>query len=316
MADTVFQEVEKKIESAVFGQSQLVNRMLVCLLANGHLLIEGLPGLAKTRAVKVLSEAIRADFKRIQFTPDLLPADLTGTEIYDQSKQQFVFIEGPLFNNVILADEINRAPAKVQSALLEAMGEYQITIGKETRKLAEPFMVIATQNPLDNEGTYGLPEAQLDRFLLHTEVHYPSYETEKAILGLVRNEESQVETSEPIIGIQQIMDWRQQLADVHIEESLVDYIVRLVRATRKGTDNKQLEEWIEVGAGPRACIALDKCARAQAFIDGRDHVLPDDILDLLQDVLRHRMVLSFEAEAAGVDKNKVLEYLVESVPVH
>lgn len=310
------QKLEEKIESAVYGQSQLVNRMLVCLLAQGHLLIEGLPGLAKTRAVKVLANAIAVQFKRIQFTPDLLPADLTGTEMYDQSKKEFSFIEGPLFNNLILADEINRAPAKVQSALLEAMGENQITTGKETRQLAFPFMVIATQNPLDQEGTYGLPEAQLDRFLLHTEVHYPSYETEKQILQLVRNEELSEEKEKPLISVQDILNYQKELAQVHLDDALLDYIVRLVRATRKETEDPQLQQWIEVGAGPRACIALDKCARAQAVVAGRDHVIPDDILDLAQDVLRHRIILSFQAEADGVDKNKVLEHLLAVVPLH
>ena len=310
------QNLEDRIESLVYGQSQLVNRMLLCLLAQGHLLIEGLPGLAKTRAVKILSETIAAKFKRIQFTPDLLPADLTGTEIYDQSKKEFTFIEGPLFNNLILADEINRAPAKVQSALLEAMGEYQITTGTKTRQLASPFMVIATQNPLDQEGTYSLPEAQLDRFLLHTEVHYPSYEREKEILHLVRNEELSEEKQEPLISVKEILNYRKNLSKVHLDDALLDYIVRLVRATRSETEDKKLQQWIEIGAGPRACIALDKCARAQAVLSGRDYVTPDDVIDLVQDVLRHRIILGFQAEADRVDKNQVLEHLVSVVPVH
>ncbi len=315
-----FQKLEAHASSLIIGQSHLINRMLIALLCDGHLLVEGAPGLAKTRAIKVLSESIEGDFHRLQFTPDLLPADLTGTEIYRPQEGTFEFREGPLFHNLILADEINRAPAKVQSALLEAMEERQITVGEKSYKLPSLFMVMATQNPIEQEGTYPLPEAQLDRFLLHVQVGYPSVADERRILVLNRDEakagdrdafappEQLMETS--------IMEARQQILGLYLSDELEEYIVNVVTATRDpGRINSDLDGQVMYGASPRACMGIDRAARARAWLQGRDYVGPEDIQDVAPDVLRHRLVLSFEAEADGISPDSVIEGILDGVGV-
>lgn len=307
------------INQQIIGQDVLVERMLIGLLANGHLLVEGAPGLAKTRAINVLSKTIQGDFHRIQFTPDLLPADLTGTEIYRPQQGTFEFQQGPLFHNLILADEINRSPAKVQAALLEAMAERQITVGQATYPLPELFMVMATQNPIEQEGTYPLPEAQLDRFLLHVKVDYPSAEHEKAILHLVRAEAKQAgKTAEAFDPISQdtLFAARNQVLDVYMAEQLEDYLLQIVLATRNpGVYGDDLAGWLQYGASPRASIALDRCARAKAWLAQRDFVGPDDIQDMAFDVLRHRLILSYEAEAEGISTDHVIKTLLARVAV-
>ncbi len=308
------------INQQIIGQDVLVERMLIGLLANGHLLVEGAPGLAKTRAINVLSKTIQGDFHRIQFTPDLLPADLTGTEIYRPQQGTFEFQQGPLFHNLILADEINRSPAKVQAALLEAMAERQITVGQATYPLPELFMVMATQNPIEQEGTYPLPEAQLDRFLLHVKVDYPSAEHEKAILHLVRAEAKQTDktTAEAFEPISQdtLFAARNQVLDVYMAEQLEDYLLQIVLATRNpGVYGQDLAGWLQYGASPRASIALDRCARAKAWLAQRDFVGPDDIQDMAFDVLRHRLILSYEAEAEGISTDHVIKTLLARVAV-
>ncbi len=308
------------ISRQIIGQEILINRLLLALLADGHLLVEGAPGLAKTRAVKVLGEGIQGDFHRVQFTPDLLPADLTGTEIYRPQDGSFHFQQGPLFHNLVLADEINRAPAKVQSALLEAMAERQITVGKDTYKLPDLFLVMATQNPIEQEGTYPLPEAQLDRFLLHVSITYPSPDEEKQIMELARKEAHQnyrVDTHEYTPVSQQIIfAAREEVLDVYMSEDLQHYLIQLVLASRKadayGTD---LAGWIQYGASPRATITLDRCARALAWLDGREFVVPEDIQSVAFDVLRHRLILNYEAEADGITTNKVIEEIIRRVAV-
>jgi len=307
------------INLQIIGQDVLVERMLIGLLANGHLLVEGAPGLAKTRAINVLSKTIQGDFHRIQFTPDLLPADLTGTEIYRPQQGTFEFQQGPLFHNLILADEINRSPAKVQAALLEAMAERQITVGQATYQLPELFMVMATQNPIEQEGTYPLPEAQLDRFLLHVKVDYPSAEHEKAILHLVRAEAKQAgKTAEAFDPISQdtLFAARNQVLEVYMAEQLEDYLLQIVLATRNpGVYGQDLAGWLQYGASPRASIALDRCARAKAWLAQRDFVGPDDIQDMAYDVLRHRLILSYEAEAEGISADHVIKALLARVAV-
>ncbi len=307
------------INQQIIGQDVLVERMLIGLLANGHLLVEGAPGLAKTRAINVLSKTIQGDFHRIQFTPDLLPADLTGTEIYRPQQGTFEFQQGPLFHNLILADEINRSPAKVQAALLEAMAERQITVGQATYPLPELFMVMATQNPIEQEGTYPLPEAQLDRFLFHVKVDYPSAEHEKAILHLVRAEAKQAgKTAEAFDPISQetLFAARNQVLDVYMAEQLEDYLLQIVLATRNpGVYGDDLAGWLQYGASPRASIALDRCARAKAWLAQRDFVGPDDIQDMAFDVLRHRLILSYEAEAEGISADHVIKTLLARVAV-
>ncbi|NOQ68570.1 MAG: AAA domain-containing protein, partial [Gammaproteobacteria bacterium] len=302
-------KLKQHIQNHIIGQEKLVDRLLIALLADGHLLVEGAPGLAKTKAIKVLSDGIESDFHRIQFTPDLLPADLTGTEVYRPQDASFVFQQGPLFHNLVLADEINRAPAKVQSALLEAMAERQITVGKITYPLPELFMVMATQNPIEQEGTYPLPEAQLDRFLMHVSIGYPEASAEKQILQLARDEARQQtknETEENEVSIekihqQDIFDARSEVLDVHMAENLEEYLLQLVLATRNpAVYGDDLANWSLYGASPRASIALDRCARAHAWLDQRDFVSPDDIQAIAFDVLRHRVILSYEAEADGI----------------
>ncbi|MBT8107933.1 MAG: MoxR family ATPase [Gammaproteobacteria bacterium] len=315
-----FQQLEAHASSLIIGQSHLINRMLIALLCDGHLLVEGAPGLAKTRAIKVLAESIEGDFHRLQFTPDLLPADLTGTDIYRPQQGTFEFRKGPLFHNLILADEINRAPAKVQSALLEAMEERQITVGDRSYELDDLFMVMATQNPIEQEGTYPLPEAQLDRFLLHVEVGYPTTEDERRILVLNRDEAKAGERDpfQPpeLLSFESVMQARQEILRLHLAEELEVYIVNLVVATRDpGKIDSSLDGQVMYGASPRASMGIDRAARAHAWLSGRDYVGPEDIQAVASDVLRHRIVLSFEAEADGVSENSVIERLLDSVGV-
>lgn len=319
-AQQAIQQLKQYINQQIIGQEKLVNRLLVGLLADGHLLVEGVPGLAKTRAIKVLSEGVEGDFHRIQFTPDLLPADLTGTEIFRPQDGSFKFQRGPLFHNLILADEINRAPAKVQSALLEAMAERQITVGAESYALPELFLVMATQNPIEQEGTYPLPEAQLDRFLLHVFIDYPDAKAEKNILQLARNEAKQNlrEPAKPVSRISQpdLFAARKQCLDIYMADNLEEYLLQLVLATRKpqayGDD---IGKWLQYGASPRASIALDRTARVQAWLAGRDFVTPEDIQAMAHDVLRHRIILSFEAEAEGITKDHFINQLISLVAV-
>ena len=299
-----FQKLEAHASSLIIGQDHLINRMLIALLCDGHLLVEGAPGLAKTRAIKVLAESIEGNFHRLQFTPDLLPADLTGTDIYRPQDGTFEFREGPLFHNLILADEINRAPAKVQSALLEAMEERQITVGENSYKLPNMFMVMATQNPIEQEGTYPLPEAQLDRFLMNVLIGYPSVEDERKILV----PELMPETA--------VMEARQQILGLHLSEELEKYIVNIVVATRNpGAVKKELDGQVMYGASPRACMGIDRSARAHAWLNGRDYVGPEDIQEVAADVLRHRLVLSFEAEADGIEPDSIINGVLDGVGV-
>ena len=314
------QQLKNYVGQHIVGQQALIDRLLIALLADGHLLVEGAPGLAKTRAIKVLSEGIEGDFQRVQFTPDLLPADLTGTEIYRPQDGSFKFQQGPLFHNLILADEINRAPAKVQSALLEAMAERQITVGSTTYALPDLFLVMATQNPLEQEGTYPLPEAQLDRFLLHVFIDYPDEQAEKDILQLTRDEARQqlrdpAKPAEPI-SQQSLFAARQEVLDVYMADNLQDYLIQLVLASRNpGVYGEDLQRWIEYGGSPRATMALDRCARAHAWLAGRDFVGPEDIQTMAHDVLRHRIILSFEAEAEGISKDHFIEQLIARIAV-
>ena len=304
----------------IIGQHALIERLLIAILADGHLLVEGAPGLAKTRAIKVIGEGIEGDFHRIQFTPDLLPADLTGTEIYRPQDGSFNFQRGPLFHNLVLADEINRAPAKVQSALLEAMAERQITVGSTTYALPEVFLVMATQNPLEQEGTYPLPEAQLDRFLMHVRVDYPNAEEEKLILQLTRDEaRSSAGQDQPEVARlsqQTLLDARELVLDTYLSDSLENYLIEIVLATRDaGKYGDDLSGWIQYGASPRASMALDRCARAYAWLDGRDFVTPEDIQVIAPDVLRHRIILSYEAEADGITPDRCIEELIARVAI-
>lgn len=304
----------------ILGQEALTQRLLVALLADGHLLVEGAPGLAKTTAIKALADCIEGDFHRIQFTPDLLPADLTGTDIYRPQTGEFVFQQGPLFHHIVLADEINRAPAKVQSALLEAMAERQITIGRTTYDLPPLFMVMATQNPIENEGTYPLPEAQLDRFLLYVKIDYPDAKTEHAILNL--NHRETIENSvhphavKPITSADTIFQARQAVLQVHLSKALEEYIVQLIMASRNPKAySESLAQWIRFGASPRATIGLARAARALAFLKGRDFVIPQDIHAIAHDILRHRILLSYEAIAQGIDSDKIVSQLLNLVAV-
>ncbi|MBT4836703.1 MAG: MoxR family ATPase [Methylococcales bacterium] len=312
-----FNSVQQHIASRIIGQKSLINSMLIGLLCDGHLLIEGLPGLAKTTAVKALSEAIEADFHRIQFTPDLLPSDLVGTEIYCQSSGDFEFRSGPIFHNILLADEINRAPAKVQSALLEAMAENQVTVGKETYPLPPLFMVLATQNPVEQEGTYQLPEAQLDRFLMHVWVEYPNHEEELAILDLDSQEHQKAST--PCLSpLDQATIFKAKAAvnKVYIDQKLKQYIVSLVIATRNPENyDNDLKRWSRFGASPRASIALLRCSKAIAWLQGDAFVTPEHIHAVAKEVLRHRILLTFEAEADGITTDVFIEKLLAVVAI-
>ena len=302
----------------IIGQEHLVQRLLLALLSDGHLLVEGAPGLAKTRAIKLLAAGIEGSFQRIQFTPDLLPSDVTGTDIYRPREEQFRFQQGPVFHNLILADEINRAPAKVQSALLEAMGERQVSMGLQTYPLPALFLVMATQNPLEQEGTYPLPEAQLDRFLLHVQVGYPEHSAEREILKLSRREAGAEAVAGPPqpVAEQAIFSAREAVLAMYMAEPVERYVVELVLATRKPAGySSELEQWLEYGGSPRATIALDRCARAHAWLRGAEFVSPDDVQAVLADVLRHRLILSFEAEANGITSDTAIAELLRCVPV-
>lgn len=309
--------IREHIASRVIGQQKLVDSMLVCLLSDGHLLVEGLPGLAKTTAVNALSEALEGDFHRIQFTPDLLPSDLVGTDIYRHEKGEFEFRPGPLFHNILLADEVNRAPAKVQAALLESMAERQITVGQTSYKLPRLFMVLATQNPIEQEGTYHLPEAQLDRFLMQVRVEYPTREEELKILEL-DNSRQKVELSPPkrILTQEELMQIRADVANQYLDHKLLRYAVDLVQATRNpGAYHKDLGRWCRFGASPRASIALARCARAQAWLKGDAYVSPEHIQSVAPEILRHRLLLSFEAEAEGITTDDFIKRLLELVAI-
>src|SRR3990167_2545256 len=314
-------QLTQHLNGRILGQKSLISRLLVALLADGHLLVEGAPGLGKTRAVKELANSIEGTFHRIQFTPDLLPGDITGTDIFHQEDGSFNFQPGPIFHNLVLADEINRAPAKVQSALLEAMAERQVTIGAKTYALPKLFLVMATQNPIEHEGTYPLPEAQLDRFLLYVKIGYPDVAVEHDILALARNEAAQdkivahhATRQNDISKLQQhdLLIARQQVLAVHTSRALEDYIVKLVTATRNPTlYSTQLARWVRFGASPRATIALDRCSKAYAWLMHRDYVIPEDIQLLAHDVLRHRILLNFEAEAEGVNPDSFIDKLLQ-----
>lgn len=311
------QSLQSWLNDQIIGQEHLISRLLIALLADGHLLVEGAPGLAKTKAIKTLAQAIEGNFHRIQFTPDLLPSDVTGTDIYRPEHHQFEFQPGPIFHNLVLADEINRAPAKVQSSLLEAMAERQVSVGRNTYPLPTLFMVMATQNPIEQEGTYPLPEAQLDRFLLHVVVDYPSLSAERRILQLARNEAASVEASEaPAISQQTILQARQEILGIHMAAVVEEYIVHIINATRRPAQySESIDGLIEYGASPRATIALDRCARAHAWLSGRDYVSPDDVQAVAHDVLRHRLIMSFDAEANGTSMDQVIDHLLQAVPV-
>jgi len=305
----------------ILGQQKLVTRMLITLLADGHLLVEGAPGLAKTRAVKTLAAGLEGDFKRIQFTPDLLPSDLTGTDVYRPQDGSFEFQPGPLFHQIIVADEINRAPAKVQSALLESMEERQITVGDRTYPLSDLYFVMATQNPIEQEGTYPLPEAQLDRFLLKVNIDYPVVSSEVKIMRQVRKEalgDSQALELPATLPLSQqtIFSVRQQILSLHMADSVEEYIAQLVNATRNPQAySADLEQWIQYGASPRATLAFDRCARALAWLDNRDYVSPEDVQQLAHEILRHRLLLNYQAEMDGVNTDAVIDELLSQVPV-
>lgn len=321
MAIEHFATLKQHLSQQIIGQQILVESLLVALLADGHLIVEGPPGLAKTRAVNALANSLEAEFHRIQFTPDLLPADLTGTDIYRPEDGSFVFQQGPLFRNLVLADEINRAPAKVQSAPLEAMGERQITVGRNTYVLPELFLVMATQNPIEQEGTYPLPEAQLDRFLMHIEIDYPDAESELEILKLNRREAlNQDETLDKskikTLTQASIFTARREVLEIHIAPSMEQYIVDLVMSTRHPESlDAQLGKWLNYGVSPRATIALDRCARARAWLYNRDFVGPEDIQAVFHNVMRHRLLLSYQAEAEGVTANQILDRLLTLVAI-
>jgi MoxR-like ATPase len=317
----VIEQLKDHLNRAVVGQPELTHELLVALIANGHVLLEGPPGIAKTTAAKALASAIDSRFQRIQFTPDLLPGDVTGSDIYQQETGQFSFIPGPIMNDIVLADEINRAPAKVQSALLEAMGERQVTVGNHSYTLSDLFFVIATQNPIEQEGTYPLPEAQLDRFMMKINLGYPSAASELEVLRLVRQQDlhkTSISTSQPLCKPSDILALQQKALSLYMSESVEQYIVQLVMATRqpelylgeagKGTN------LIEFGASPRGTLALDRCARANALLGGRDFVTPDDVRQIALPVLRHRIITTFEAQAAGLSVDDLLKRLISHVP--
>ncbi|MGN0905197.1 MAG: AAA family ATPase [Alphaproteobacteria bacterium] len=313
-----FTALKEYMNGCIVGQTELVDRLLIALLADGHLLVEGAPGLAKTKAIKKLSEAIEGDDQRIQFTPDLLPSDITGSDIYRPETGVFQFQPGPIFHNLILADEINRAPAKVQSALLEAMAERQVTVGGKTYRLPKLFMVMATQNPIEQEGTYPLPEAQLDRFLMYVRIDQPDAEAERRILRLVRDEAlaGDVIPALEVMPQSRVFEARREALDVHLSPALEEYIVQLVMATRHPEAyGEKFARWVAFGASPRGTIALDRCARARTWLAGRDYVLPEDIHAVVHDVLRHRIILTFEAEAEGVTPDSFLDVLLSRVPL-
>ncbi|MEM6578084.1 MAG: MoxR family ATPase [Pseudomonadota bacterium] len=314
-----------RMGEAIIGQREVIERLVIGLLANGNLLVEGLPGLAKTRAIKALAKNLECDFSRIQFTPDLLPADVTGTEIYHQTAQgaEFRFDPGPIFANIVLADEINRAPAKVQSALLEAMEERQVTVAGKTHAMAPLFMVMATQNPIEQEGTYPLPEAQMDRFLMHVMITYPPVEDEVKVIQLVRGEEAAQANAAtkkgkaekpPAIPQESIFEARREIVGIHVSDAMERYMADLVNATRiPASFGEDLPRWIEIGASPRASLALDKCSRTHAWLNGRDYVDPMDVRAIVADVMRHRLGLSYEAQGEGITPDQVVDEIVKQV---
>jgi MoxR-like ATPase len=313
-----FMNLRTKMQEVIVGQDALLDRLLIALLTGGHILLEGPPGLAKTTAVNTLARGVHGSFQRIQFTPDLMPGDLTGSDIYDPHDGKFRFVEGPIFHEIVLADEINRAPPKVQSALLEAMGEHQVTVGGTTRRLPDLFIVMATQNPLEQMGTYPLPEAQLDRFLLHVNLTYPSQEEE---LEILRRDHRRHHGQDPValetgLHPEQVMAARRLIAEIHIEDMLERYIVLLVSATRElGTWKPEWREYIRIGASPRASIALLHSASALAFLRGRDYVIPEDVQEIAPDVLRHRIIPGYSARAENVTVDQIVQYLLETIPV-
>jgi len=316
----VFSQVRKYLQTRIIGQNLLVDRLLIALLADGHLLVEGAPGLAKTTAIKELSAVLEGDFHRLQFTPDLLPGDLTGSDVYRPETGEFVFQKGPLFHNLILADEINRAPAKVQSALLEAMGEHQITVGSTTYPLPRPFLVMATQNPIEQEGTYPLPEAQLDRFLMHIRIGYPTAKAEKLILELARQQAKQsfkkADEAPVKLSKTDVESAQQEVLNIHMAEPVQEYLVQLILASRNPSAySEELARWISYGGSPRATISLDRCAKAHAWLNERDYVSPEDVQAVAHEVLRHRILLSYEAEAEGITSDDVIAELIKLVPV-
>lgn len=305
------------LSTQILGQEKLVNRILIALLADGHLLVEGAPGLAKTKAINDLALGLDADFKRIQFTPDLLPADITGTDIYHPQSGSFSFQPGPVFNNLLLADEINRAPAKVQSALLEAMAERQVSVGLKTYPLPKLFLVMATQNPIEQEGTYPLPEAQLDRFLMHVKIGFPDVQMERKILQQTRETALHGQSlPQQRLSIETVMEIRREVFSLYMADAVEEYLAQLVIATRQPAKyDSELARWLQLGSSPRGSIAIDRCARAHAWLAGRDFVSPDDVQAVVFDALRHRIMLSFEAEATGVDADTVLQRILDRVPV-
>ncbi|MBW7906190.1 MAG: MoxR family ATPase [Phycisphaerae bacterium] len=310
-----FERLTAEIRRVIVGQDQLLRKMLVGLLANGHLLLEGVPGLAKTMASSSLAGALRCKFQRIQFTPDLLPADIVGTLVFQPKDATFTVKRGPIFANIVLADEINRAPAKVQSALLEAMQERQVTIGDQTYRLDEPFLVLATQNPIEQEGTYPLPEAQVDRFMLKLVVDYPTQSEERQILDRMATQRGAPSVS-PVLDPQQVFEARAVLDEIYMDDKVKDYIVALVHATRRPAEfGLRIAEWIEYGASPRATIHLSNGARAVAFLAGRGYVTPQDVKDIAPDVLRHRVIISYEAEAEEKTSDDVVRHVLDHVPV-
>lgn len=311
--------LKQHMAQSIIGQEAVIDRVLIALLANGHVLMEGLPGLAKTRTIKTLANGLESDFRRIQFTPDLLPADITGTEIYygEAGQGTFKFQPGPVFGNLILADEINRAPAKAQAALLEAMEERQVTVSGTTHLLPPLFLVMATQNPIEQEGTYPLPEAQMDRFLMKVVIDYPSNESETKILYLVRGEETGIEkTDDTKVPQQAVLDARTEVAKVFVSESLEKYLVALIAGTRRPDKlGENLKKWIQIGASPRGTLALDRCCRAHAWLNGQDHATPDNVRSVALECLRHRVILTYEAQAEGVTADQVIGELLKQVAV-
>ena len=319
MADTKAKIIALKnyLETKIIGQEELVRKLLITLLADGHALVEGAPGLAKTKAIKTLSECISAGYNRIQFTPDLLPSDITGSDIYIADKGEFEFRQGPVFANLVLADEINRAPAKVQSALLEAMAERQVSVGGKRYLLPELFMVMATQNPIEHEGTYNLPEAQLDRFFMFFKIEQPDPVSEKKILQLVRGEVAKVQGEKfAPLAIEDILAARKDVLKIHMSDAIEEYLVQLIVATRHPEKyDAKLAGQVMYGASPRATIALDRCAKINAWIDGRDFVTPEDIHAVIYDILRHRIILTFEAQAEGITTDNIITSLLNVVPL-
>ena len=305
------------MDARIIGQKDLVNKLIITLLADGNALVEGAPGLAKTKAIKTLASSIKAQYNRIQFTPDLLPSDITGSEIYVAAKGEFEFRKGPIFANLILADEINRAPAKVQSALLEAMAERQVSVGGKRYQLPELFMVMATQNPIEHEGTYNLPEAQLDRFLMYVKIDQPDAEAEKKILKLVREEISFANTTPPsMLDIEDILAARKEALKIHMSEAVEEYLVQLIMATRHPEKyDAKMAGYVMFGASPRATLALDRCAKIHAWLREKDFVSPEDIQAVVYDILRHRIILSFEAQAEGITPDAVISRLLKLVPL-